>query len=911
MGDALASWILVITVGPIGTASRPHWPGRGKKEEPSLPCSFWSLTDCCGYSPAHPPMTTYRSDPYYGPFLDRSDRPSPHLAVIALAARVTAAAYVDAQYNNDHDRLGHCGGLHDDQCSDQYDDHHDSQSDDQSDDDDNIWHDPYGSDGDLNTKHVNLDALMRHPRSADCGFDDRTLKEPGVAEYDEDSANDHGCTGASHDDQRDHRRPTDDDSKHTEPLVISPLSDQGVHVSNPNMAVGDCAMDDNNQYDNRDDLSENEDEEDDGRDNDNLSRDQILSRCPPGAHRHASAWQPVIDACLDALASREPAQTVSDDINNGGADLYEQGAAAVLCRFLPALAAYQFDIYDVVVHLENADHIGHTWNDDDWLAEAYCGMADWLIHVACRRTRVDDARIGPEHGGGTIRITRLVHRHRRKSVTYISAPLGDGYDRHTHQVITFIKSGSTSYDAFVDACYGPLKRVGRVLAERFQWTLKDGLDDVDDDDIWDDNTFAYAQSNSFVRASDGTVVSLAWQEGSLFVCNRDEPSDVAPAAYATLPDDENQRLTVPRPPSDYDSLIRDGDMARERKHADRAHLVQHGLLDPTHVAPLGCPTRWPRVLAKKSSWPCVHFPYDPYVPMNAETEADWHRRLAKCMDIVADLLRRGPMGDLVISSDAMRAAVRQASPRMAIVAGPAIGKLLQLDARALNSMVKTMLSPVLSTSWRINAPDEHVRFGSRYVDAARGLYINWNMRCNFVSCAEAAGLVHPRFYGHILVLDERKHTSADGRAAASLSVDDQPEILSEDCGARPLTVVAYYAVSLRVPKTQNDAGYYDMYHTQRLWRDMDGNEREAVDAAIAAIGPALQSRFGRDEPHHVIDHYRQREFGPVPRGRFRGIVQEDALGVGPAASPAVAIIRAFDWLRAAFERHAAAFGVAR
>ncbi|WBR14763.1 hypothetical protein pkur_cds_589 [Pandoravirus kuranda] len=831
------------------------------------------------------------------PLLIDTDAPLSDL-VIALAVRVATAPLVEAQRNSDRrdddsddddEKFG--------QGLDTYREKEDADNDDDHDDyddDDEIEDDPCGAPSDSDDEYVSVAALIARVVDGDKGFGSWVG-----------DGNDRDLAACAHsgEEERDNTRGAhDDDHAETFAIVDASVSeDQTETQSDPDAVPAEIKEEDRNE----------DDDEDDHREDDHLLRAEILSKCPSGGHKHASHWQPMIDNCIDALARCDPAQDACSSRGDGDDDnAPHQEAAAVLCRFLPTLAAYDFDVYQVDVHLENAGHIGRIWDDDGWLAEAYCGTGDWLLRVACRRTRIYDKRTGPERPGGSIRLDNLVHRrHHGKPAPYVSAALGDGYNRYTHELLAFMRSGQTSLPRFVDTCYGPLKRAARVLCRRFGWSIKGARDNNDDcEDIWDDRSFTYNQSSEFVRASDGAAAVLAWHEGSLFVCGSGiEPTDVAPSLHGAMPLDQEYGLTVPRPPNAYDTSIQYERLAHEREHADRAYLVRHGLLDPMHAAPLGrLPKR--KTSTTATPWPCVQFPYDPYTWMDADAEADWHRRLAARMDYVADLAERGPMGDLFISGNDMRAAMATASPRVAAVAVPALRRATRFDTAVLDSMIKVMLSPVLSSTWSINAPADHMRYGSRYVDAARGLYVNWSLRCNFVSCVEALGLVYPRFYGHLLVLDQHKSTEP---SEATPAPSDATPCLN-DSPTAPLTVVAYYALTLRDPeafKSRSDHTWST--HRIATLHDTDSSEREAIDEAIAALNPALRSRFGRDEPHHVIDHYRRREFEPVPAGAFCGIVQEDALDVGPTATPAIAIARAFDWLCTAFERHAAVFGVAR
>nr|UMO80060.1 hypothetical protein [Pandoravirus aubagnensis] len=846
------------------------------------------------------------------------DRPLGDLA-IALATRVTTASLVEAQYNDERARLADTNNIKNDE--DYYNNDGDGVWDEDDDsDDDEIEDDPCGAASDSEDDYVDIRAIVARAQNNTCPSDARVVSGHHLAPCDQ--RNDDGDGDNTDDEEKeegddekndaaidnDHQASADHMSVESLVVVAVSTKDEDVQIQNA-LDGSSAATEGEHRPDGEDEDEDDDDDDDDDLTGDYASRAEILSICPLGGHKHVSNWQPMIDACLNALTQCGTAQDTSvADGDGGGNNVPHPEAADVLCRFLPTLAAYDFDVYDVTVHPENAGCIGRVWDDDGWLATAYCGIGDWLLRVACRRTRLDDRRTGPERAGGAIRINKLVHRHHRRPAPFAPAPLGDGYNRYTHELLAFVQSHHVSLSGFVDACYEPLKGVARVLYHRFGWSIKGARNDKDYDDTWDDDSFTYDQSNEFVRASDGATVTLAWHEGSLIVCGRGEPSDVAPSLHATIPCDQRQRLTIPRPPNDYDTSIQYGRLGRERKHADRTYLVQHKLLDPMYATPLG---RLPKRETSSTtlSWPCVYFPYDPYTLMDAETKADWHRRLTECMDLVARLKQRGPMGDLFISSNDMHTAINTASPRMAAVAGPAIRTMARFDAHALDSMFEVMLSPMLLSSWRVNMATDHVRYGSRYVDAARGLYVNWSMRCNFVSCVEAIGLVHPRFYGHILVLDESKRAKAD--EAVPMSIDDDTHCL-RDRDVTPLTVVAYYALTLRDPETYKSRVDREWStHGIATMRDTDTSEREAIDQAITAINPALESRFGRDEPHHVIDYYRRREFDPVPASRFRGIIQEDALDVGPATTPAIAIVHAFDWLRDAFERHATVFGVPR
>lgn len=651
----------------------------------------------------------------------------------------------------------------------------------------------------------------------------------------------------------------------------------------------------------------------------------LLSRCPKGAERPLSTWEPVISACISTLPTHGPALDRPHGAPDDAPTAYSTGtAAAALARFLPALAAHGLDVYDVVLCPENMDTVTSPWDAVEPIAKAYCGLGDdWLVHVECGRLWHDDVREGQELAGGTILMTYIVHRETRALESCCGARLGDGYDRDTEKWFAFMRSGYATFGAFADARYGPLVRAVPVLCASFGWSLDRtddprGDDDGDHDDangdaLWGVKSNPYPHSNAFVRASDGAVVQVVWQWGSLFVGAKGEPMGLAPEAY-TKPPRERRPSKVPRPLADHATLHQDGPRrqgkaALQREHSDRAYLVGCGLLDPIHVAPVLGRYKGRGRHSVESFWPCTRVAFDPLVEMDAETEADWHRRLAAQMDAVADLMHGVEPALSINTQDLREAIAAEASPQLAVLATPALQSPARFDAETLTSWTWAMLSPMVRHGWRVASARKHMRCRSRYVDPTRGLLVNWNMRCNFVPAAEADGLAHARFYGHLLIVDDNDHSDGNTRdcrvqsTVAGASAGD-----TKAARARAPTVAAYYALSIRDPRPRAtyDKSYFAP-HRSKYFDDMDDEERAAVDAAVDATGPARESRFARDEPHHVIDHYRRREFAPVPAERFRGILDEGALRLGAGIPVAVGIVRAFDWLREAFDRHAAVF----
>ncbi|AJF97065.1 hypothetical protein TW95_gp0331 [Pandoravirus inopinatum] len=649
----------------------------------------------------------------------------------------------------------------------------------------------------------------------------------------------------------------------------------------------------------------------------------LLSKCPEGAQRPLSTWEPMVSMCLSLLPTHGPALDRPRDAPDDSPTVYSTGtAAAALARFLPALAAHGLDVYDVVLHPENMDTVTSPWDAIQPIATAYCGVgSDWLAHVECGRLWYDDVREGQELAGGTILMTYIVHRQTHAIETCCGARLGDGHDRDTAKWFAFMRSGYATFGAFADAHYGPLLRAARVLGTSFGWSLKrdddkDGDDDNevkqadDSDTLWGVRSNPYPHSNAFVRASDSAVVHVDWQWGSLFVGAKPEPLGLAPEAY-TKPPCDHRPAKVPRPPADH-VAPHQGDLRRQRKaalqreHADRAYLVDCGLIDPMHVAPVLGRVRSRGRHGVESFWPCTRVAFDPLVAMDAETDADWHRRLAAQMDAVADLIQATGPALLVNNQDLREAIATEASPQLAVLATPALQSPARFDAETLTAWTWAMLSPMVRHSWRVASMHRHVRCGSRYVDPSRGLYVNWNMRCNFVPTSEADGLTHARFYGHLLIVDD-KDMDTDGRHTRSTGTNATADGTTTDPACAP-TVAAYYALSIRDPRanaTYDESSFAP--HRSKYFTDMDDDERAAVEAAVDAVGPSRKSRFARDEPHHIIDHYRRREFTPVPVERFRGILDEGALRLDPDMPVAVAIVRAFDWLREAFDRHAAVF----
>ncbi|AGO85347.1 hypothetical protein psal_cds_1113 [Pandoravirus salinus] len=657
----------------------------------------------------------------------------------------------------------------------------------------------------------------------------------------------------------------------------------------------------------------------------------LLGKCREGTQRPSSSWEPIISALISSLPTHGPALDPSPDAPDDAPVVYSTGTtAAALSRFLPALDAHGLDIYDVVLCPENMDTITSPWDPVEPIVEASCGLGDWLLRVRCGRVWYDDVREEQELAGGTIFVEHIVHRQTHVIESPRGLQLGEGYDRDTEKWFAFMRSGHATLGAFIDAHYGPLLRAARVLQTSFGWSLKrdddygGGADDDDDDktkcsDIWGIRSASYPQSHAFVRRSDGAIVHVDWQWGSLFVSAKSEPMALAPEAYSKPPRDRRPPK-VPRPPADYAPPCDDAALRMERKaalareHADRTYLVGCGLLDSMHVAPVLCRSEDRGRHRVKSCWPCVRVAFDPMTTgeMDATAEADWHRRLASQMHTVADLIKGVGPALSVDNQDVRKALATEASPQLAAVGMSTLHADGRFDAETLTTWASGMLSPMVRDGWRVASPRKHMRCGSRYIDPARGLFVNWNMRCNFVPTPDADGLAHARFYGHLLVVGDHccNDTDAGGHCLdARATLTDRPT--SDDprpgCVCAP-TVAAYYALSIRDPRA------WDTYDQEcfaprrsKYFVDMDDGERAAVDAVINDVGPARESRFASDQPHHVIDHYRRIEFAPVPAVRFRGILDEDALRLDSDMPTAVAMVRAFDWLREAFDRHAAIF----
>lgn len=716
-----------------------------------------------------------------------------------------------------------------------------------------------------------------------------------------------------------------------------------------------CATLDAGTKDEKDNHRDAEDEDDDRVDDDSVSDDRfdrrdmpesrlteldadqpdrdgeriatLLSKCPKGAERPLSTWEPMISACLSTLPTHGPALDRPHGAPDDAPTVYSTGtAAAALARFLPALAAHGLDVYDVI--LCPASMVTSPWDAIEPIATAYCGLGDhWLVHVECGRIWYDDVREGQELAGGEIFMTHIVHRETRALESCCGARLGDGHNRDTEKWFAFMRSGYATFGAFADARYGPLLRAASVLGASFGWSLDrsddhhDGdprRDDDSGDALWGVKSNPYPHSNAFVRASDGATVQVVWQWGSLFVGAKGEPMGLAPEAY-TKPRRECRPLKVPRPPADYvapheNGLRRQGKAALQREHSDRTYLVGCGLLDPMHVTPVLGPSKGRGRHAVESCWPCTRVAFDPLVEMDAEAEADWHRRLAAQMDAVADLIRGNGPALSVDVQDLREAIAAEGSPQFAALAMPTLRSPARFDAEILTAWTWAMLSPMVRHGWRVASVRKYMRCGSRYVDPARGLFVNWNMRCNFVPAAEADGLAHARFYGHLLIVDDGDHNNDNNDSSDMGDRRARSTVPSASAGTRKTarahapTVAAYYALSIRDPRSRDtyDKSYFAP-HRSKYFDDMDDGERAAVDAAVGAAGPARESRFARDEPHHVIDHYRRREFALVPAERFRGILDEGALRLDPNLPVAVGIARAFDWLREAFDRHAAVF----
>nr|UDO47894.1 hypothetical protein [Pandoravirus massiliensis] len=643
--------------------------------------------------------------------------------------------------------------------------------------------------------------------------------------------------------------------------------------------------------------------------------DSIIERCPEGTHQDPSAWAPTISALVDTLPAHGP--PLWQDVDDDRAPTYSTGtAAAALKRLLPALQAHGLDVYDVVVKREDIDHVSSPWDAMKPIAEAWCGLGQWLVHVECGRKWFDDVCDGQELAGGHIVLRHLVHRQTRVHVAACRAPLGDGCNTRTQDYFAFMRSGLATPQVFIDAVHGHIWRLPQILCGSFGWKAGPRTKKLygilgarrRSIDTMRDSCYAF-----FTRASDGVTVCLGVRDRTILI-GRCESGDcgVAPAISLFDPHSAAQPqssgsdapcpVKVPRPHADYTSTDpqykRMRKAARARAHADRTYLVDCGLLDPMHLAVANS-------VGQEPHWPCVGFVLGERRPADGEAEGDWYRHLAARMNEVADLIRDSASGALGFKIDQeAEAAVTDASPRLQDIVWPLLASKRCLDGEMLDAFADNMLSPIIVSTWRVFRPDTFVQRGSRFIDPARGLYINWRFRCNFVPNNEADGLAHTRFYGHILAVRADQHSGRDREDDCGTTKDPRAPSF--------VTVAGYYVLSVREPRsTETYTRWCSTERTNQLY-DMDDQERTAVNNVLATTNTARETRFGPDEPHHVIHHYREREFAPIPKERFLGILDEDAMRTdGDSESVAARAIRVFDWLQSAFDRHAALFGVRR
>ncbi|WBR14765.1 hypothetical protein pkur_cds_591 [Pandoravirus kuranda] len=646
----------------------------------------------------------------------------------------------------------------------------------------------------------------------------------------------------------------------------------------------------------------------------------ILDRCPEGAQRPLSAWAPMIDAFVGTLPTEGAPLLYGGGSGAQNPTHSTATAAAALVRLLPALEAHGLDnVYAVVIRPENVDDVSGPWDAMNPLAEAYCGLGQWLVHVECGRKWYDDVHDGQELAGGVIAIRHLVHRHTHVCVTVRNATLGQGYDATTQDYLAFMRSGLATPEAFVDAVCGHVCDIPRVLSTSFGWSITPGQPQ---DRIAafckrrrSINSTRYTRRLSFTRASDNITVCVCIHDRTILVGRSqiDPPTMVPVVSLFDLPlgdagDDQHQQQQqrhpvvdkgegvdgprprkVPRPHADYTNADpaykRMRKAARRRAHADRDYLVGCGLLDPMHLT-LG------NSLRSDQHWPCVGFRLAPRGPVGARAEDVWYRRLAVRMDEVADLIRADTSGAFGFDVDReVHNVVIAAGPRLQDIVCSLLTSKRRIDGQMLDAMIDNMLSPIVVSPWRIFRPDRYVTRGSRFIDPPRGLYLNWRFRCNFVPDSVADGLAHARFYGHILVVATDPAATGDMRS-------------------RPVTVAGYYALSVREPRSIDTYEPFDSSDNRSSdFFDMDEQEAAAVAGALATVDVSTETRFGPDEPHHVISHYRDREFAPIPRERFRGILHEDAMRIDGAESAGARIIQVFDWMQKAFDRHATVFGV--
>ncbi|AVK77313.1 hypothetical protein pmac_cds_625 [Pandoravirus macleodensis] len=644
----------------------------------------------------------------------------------------------------------------------------------------------------------------------------------------------------------------------------------------------------------------------------------LLEKCPQGTQRHLSAWASTIKAFVDTLPTQgEPLWY--DESNEQHPTHSSATAAAALVRFLPALEAHGLDsVYSVVLRPEHVDDISGPWDAMNPLAEAYCGLGPWIVHVECGRKWYDDVRDGQELAGGVIAIRHIVHRQTHVHVAARHATLGEGYNATTQDYFAFMRSGCATPDAFVDATYGHVRHIPRVLSTSFGWTIAPGQP-VDhrpfDTRRRSIDSLRDCYSLFFRRVSDGVTVCVGTCDRAILIGrSKIDTPDLAPIVSLFEPplnksgqqqqpqqcdvarDNEPRPHKVPRPHADYTNADpkhkRMRKTARARMHADRDYLASCGLLHPMHLALGNC-------FGGSPNWPCVGFRLAAHRPGDSRDEDDWYRCLTTRMDEVADLIRADLFGVFAFDiDDEVRDAVAAASHRLQDIARSLLSSTRRhINAEMLDAMVDNMLSPIVLCPWRIFRPDKYVTRGSRFVDPTRGLYINWRFRCNFVPHDTADGLGHTRFYGHILVVAAKDQTAGDRGVVG-------------DARSCPVIVAGYYALTVREPRSTDTYGRFDdIDQRSSEFFDMNHHERAVVDDALAAADVSMETRFGSDEPHHVIAHYREREFTPIPKERFRGILDEDAMRIDGTENAGARIIRVFDWLQTAFDRHASIFGV--
>ncbi|AVK75212.1 hypothetical protein pqer_cds_790 [Pandoravirus quercus] len=646
-------------------------------------------------------------------------------------------------------------------------------------------------------------------------------------------------------------------------------------------------------------------------DDDHNDARALLDRCMETEAKPPSAWQSFLKDYAATLPTRGPALR---DAGTTEAPVYSTGTAlAVVQRIIPVLDAHHLDVYAIRLRPEHATVIASPWEHVKPMAEIDCGAGDWLIEVACGRAWFDDVREGQELAGGVFSIRRAIHRHTGTVVETNGAQLGDGYRVATDSLFAFFRSGCTAPQNFVDARYGRIDRAPAALAS-LGWTLDASQSAHNLDHRWSIASAGDERLGVFVRAGDGTRVHVVSYRGSVFVGVQPTSICLPTAAYPPRPerDGGDYPFAVPRPPADYtgDTHSDDGDgrvdaKEADRVHGDRDHLIAQGLIDPMHMA-----SGWPEdhLDATAVHWPYTRFEFDPDVHMDAIAEADWHRRLAARMHLVADLIR-GDYGPPV-DDDTLAAAVASPSGLMAHM--PMICQWARgphrVNARTCDALMEHLTSIGAARSWRIWRKDLHLRHGSRHHDPARGLYINWFVQCDFVQRRSDFAPATVRFYAHLVGLD------GAAAAAAHLSSSLSTPTLSTSASSRGHVVAAYYCLTARkhMPNCDDDD---DHLGWRLAWAAAEGLDEPAltaaVDAAIDAAQPAITSRFAADQPHPLVAYYRDREFALAP-GLFRGILDEDALCTDVNAdgrSAGAAVIHALDWIATAFDRHATLFAL--